>query len=431
MRLRRAIVLALASAFSGPALSSTPSAADATQAPLGAIAGDVTSYASGTELGGICVDAIPVSGSPGHWRATRGTYSARSVASGSYRVPVPVNEYVIEFDPSCGGAIKTGYAIQFYSGTDELPQAQAVFAAANTVSSGLDAQLSAASAISGSVLGQGGQPVQGACISAVSADGAVVNRGTSTQTGSFSIDALPGGSYAVYFDPTCGGTAASTYAREYYPSSPDLAQASRVVVPPEVVGLRQSLALGAAIRGTAVAPGTADSGGICISAVASDGSSVATTTTAPTGAFDLGELPPGSYGIYFDPTCGGAQSSYFGPTLDKLHLALAAGTVRARVNERLALRSGPALEILTRQFPSAVQYSRYLKSVQYQGPSRLLADYHWTVSGLPRGLRLTNNIVGGRPQVVGSYTVRMTITTSASVPPLVAHATFRIKVRPR
>ncbi len=102
------------------------------------------------------------------------------------------------------------------------------------------------------------------------------------------------------------------------------------------------------------------------------------------------------------------------------------------VNGALALRYGPNLLISLASLPAGKLYSPYFETLSMNGPSTEPSDYTWHVTGLPPGLylepsSLSEEIVG-RPQEAGSFSVRATVTTAASVPPLAASRTFGLLI---
>ncbi len=88
------------------------------QAQMGAITGSVDDAATGAVLAGICVYAYPVSayGPRTNPSAPNPTpYEATTAVDGSYEMGVPDSgyDYVVRFDPSCGGTKTSPYASQY------------------------------------------------------------------------------------------------------------------------------------------------------------------------------------------------------------------------------------------------------------------------------------------------------------------------------
>ncbi len=278
----------------------------------GLIAGSVDDIASGAPVADVCVYAYAVSGQPGSFATTGAPYQAITEGDGSYEVTVPVANYVVEFDPSCGGTVTSPYALQYYVSQVDLADANPVFASAVSPATGIDAHLSAGYTISGTVSEAGGTG-GGAkvCASADDSAGHRVSSAKSAADGTYAIDNLPAGTYTVYFDPTCGRTQASTYAEQYYEAEPDAIVATGVVLPGLATGIDAELQAGATISGTVTATGALDDAGICVYATGVDGSGAGSAITGASGTYRVANLAAQTYNVAFDPTCGRSHSSYF------------------------------------------------------------------------------------------------------------------------
>jgi hypothetical protein len=74
------------------------------------------------------------------------------------------------------------------------------------------------------------------------------------------------------------------------------------------------LVAGYSVSGTVTLPGgSSGAGGACVSADDAAGFAVNSTRAAPNGAYVVSSLPARSYHVYFDATCGRAQSSAYAP----------------------------------------------------------------------------------------------------------------------
>jgi hypothetical protein len=427
-------------------ISTTPAGAGAA---TGVIAGSVDESTSGAPVADVCVYAYPASGEQGSWATTGAPYRALTEGDGSYAVSVPVANYVVEFDPSCHGTVPSPYALQYYFGQLDMEDANPVFASAISPTTGVDAHLVAGYSVSGTVTEAGGS---GATVCASADDGAghLVNSAKAVADGSYTIGNLPAGTYDVYFDPTCAGTQASTYAPQYYKAGPDLTAATGVTVPVDATGIDAELVPGATISGTVTATGALDDAGICVYALASDGSVAGHAITGASGGYQVANLAAQPYDVRFDPTCDRSQSSYFASLSYAKQVSLSAGQTVPGVDGALALAYGPALSIVRASLDPGVVGSPYCETVSLSGPDMYGSAYQASQTGLPPGLSLSGvegegneGISGGSrcqevavwgpsvigyPQSAGTFKVTVTVTTVDSVPNLVATRTFKMVI---
>ncbi len=372
---------------------------------------------------------------------------------GSYEVTVPVANYAVEFDPSCGGPVLSPYALQYYVGQVDLPDANPVFASAISPATGIDAHLVAGYTISGTVTEAGGTGVgANVCASADDSAGHRVSSAKTAADGTYAIGNLPAGTYTVYFDPTCGGTEASRYAQQYYQAAPDITTASGVVLTANATGIDADLVAGGTISGTVTAAGALDEAGICVYAigVGADGSVAGRTITRASGAYRVANLAAQTYNVTFDPTCRRSQSSYFGSLSYERQIPLKVGQTVPGINGALPLEYGPRLRIIRTSLDPGVVASPYCETVSLAGPDQYGDGYMANATGLPPGLSLSGvegegdeGISGGSrcqevavwgpsvlgyPKSAGAFKVTVTVRTVDSVPNLVATRTFDIVI---
>jgi Carboxypeptidase regulatory-like domain len=165
-----------------------------------------------------------------------------------------------------------------------------------------------------------GQPAVGVCVYAYS-QGLLASpqssplRATTAGDGSYEVDVPSGayGSYAVEFDPSCGGTVVSPYALQWYFDASDRQSASSVdsYAAAPITGIDAHLVPGYSVSGTVDIPGGAGAAGVCVTAQDPAGNSVSSTKTTSAGAFSVTNLAAGEYLFYADPTCGGAEASSY------------------------------------------------------------------------------------------------------------------------
>ena len=244
------------------------------------------------------------------------------------------------------------------------------------------------------------------------------------------IGNLPPGSYAVFFDPTCGGTQDSPYAPQYYKAKATLSGSTAVKVPPNATGIDAQLASGATITGTVSAMGASTTPGS------------ACTRSRHGRHRDEGShqcerrLQPGQPGgagrqVEFDPTCAQAQVSDFGMTYSGT-VNLAAGQTRSGVNGTLPLY-GPPPSITNTSLPPGTVGTIYVVDLSFAGPSTEASDYTFSAA-LPPGLSLFSGASGatiaGSPQATGNFSVTITMTTVGHIPPLVSQQEFNLGIQP-
>jgi hypothetical protein len=107
----------------------------------------VDDRASGAPVAGVCVYAYAA---PGQRDAstTGVVYRAITEGDGSYELVVPIANYAVEFDPSCGGTVSSPCALQYYFGQLDLDDANYVQTSAVSPITGIDAHLGVGYSIS-------------------------------------------------------------------------------------------------------------------------------------------------------------------------------------------------------------------------------------------------------------------------------------------
>jgi hypothetical protein len=185
----------------------------------------------------------------------------------------------------------------------------------------LDATLSGTVTVAGSAT-----PVADACVEATSSS-YVVDTSTD-EDGSYSVS-LPAGTYGLHVS-NCGSGASLLDA-----------DASGIVVAAHAnVTHDVQLEPGGSISGTVTGPNGAAPSDVCVDAYNSDGSVDQGTDTDETGAYQIDNLPTGSYYLYFSD-CGGQGllGAYYGGTTDEsasTQVAVTAGSVTSGKNIQLS-----------------------------------------------------------------------------------------------
>lgn len=192
----------------------------------GAIAGRVTSKASGHGLAGVVVDVFnPDSSSAAH---------THTKSDGTYRVAgLPAGQYYVCFDVT--GVTKgsaTGYAYQCYRHTawdglsgDFRAGTVAVRVTAGHTKGGIDAALSPGGAVTGTVTSvDGDQPLRGVIVEVGLAEGREIARTVTDRHGHYLLPGLTPSStgYVVCFDASNarGGPSAGGYLDQCYVDQP-------------------------------------------------------------------------------------------------------------------------------------------------------------------------------------------------------------------
>jgi hypothetical protein len=309
-----------------PAAAETPArtaverpAAAADDTP-GSIAGTVTDAADPSGLAGVCVLATSTDGGSGFGGAT-------TASDGTYEISnLPPDSYTIEFDPTCGATVTSADAPQPYS--------SAVSVAAGSSVTGINATLAAGGSISGTVTDAADPTgLAGVCVSALSADGGIGFASAVTAAdGTYSLTGLPADSYTIEFDPTCNGI----------DTSADIAQSTAqpvvLAASAALTGVNATLIAGGSISGTVTdAADPSGLAGVCVTALSSDGGTGSgTATTADDGTYTISNLPPDSYTVEFDPTCGGSIESTDASQYTATPVTVTAGATYGGVNAVLA-----------------------------------------------------------------------------------------------
>jgi hypothetical protein len=205
--------------------------------------------------------------------------------------------------------------------------------------------------ISGTVTASGMQQF-GVCVEALGEDGTSADYETTTGIGgNYNLDDVVPGSYAILFDPTCGQTMISEYARQYYHNEADPSTPTVSVGPlQQVTGIDAALTEQATISGS-VGWGVYPVPAMCVDAYSSSSFVLVGSydDTSFEGTYTINNLPAGSYVLLFDPTCDGTQPYYPWYALafysgeegwgSATHISLSAGQNLTGYNEQLVYDS--------------------------------------------------------------------------------------------
>jgi hypothetical protein len=275
--------------LAAPALAGNP--------PLGWITGTVTDSVSHAGIGGICV------------RASTGRGSTN--ASGVYRIAVLASSSIrVGFFSGCGAG---NYAPQYYNGKPSLASADPVAVRANSTTSGINAAMVTGGQITGTVTDRVSHAaITGICVKAFDIGGGVLVSAQTNASGVYTLSGLASGSDRVGFFSGCG---AGNYLAQYYSGKASLASADPVPVTAGATtpGINAAMVTGGQITGTVTDRAThAAIAGICVSALDSSGSVLASTQTSTSGVYTLSALTTGSDRVeFFDCGAGIYAPQYY------------------------------------------------------------------------------------------------------------------------
>jgi carboxypeptidase family protein len=259
------------------------------------LSGTVTSAATGKPVKGICVDLSP-GGNTQYFNPTLVTGAA-----GTYTFDqMPAGTYYAQFVPGCGNS--GSYAPQGYDDSNVfLPQVIKVTAAGQTIT-GINAALQPGATITGTVTGPHGSKLTGMCAVAGSPVNGVEDEANS-KNGRYTMGNMLPGQYEVYFTPGCNNNADLATVPFGSPLNPPVVSAPAGTTS----GIDGKLPAAGNISGTVrtrsgrpVELSCATVTGLSRATEAYSGSGYVSSTN---GKYEITELPPGPYQVYFQPGC--------------------------------------------------------------------------------------------------------------------------------
>ena len=263
----------------------TTSSIDATMAAGGAVSGKVT--ASGSPLGGICVDLEGGPTQASTTTAADGTYSLGGLSSGTYEVEFSAGSY-------CGNS--GSYLTQWYKGASSESGATPIAVTTGHTTSGIDAAMVLGGSISGTVKDTSGAKLSGIC---VYADGGPSSASAETAAdGTYSLTGLAPGSYDVEFTPGCGSNG---YQTQWYKKAATASEATpvKVTAGANSTSVNASLSAGGSISGTVKSKSGTSLAGICVGVLNGPTYESAQAVTGSNGKYTIPGLAPGSYDVTF------------------------------------------------------------------------------------------------------------------------------------
>jgi hypothetical protein len=287
----------------------TTSGIDAVMSPApkgGNIAGTVKDATGG--VAGIDVDAYQSDGMGGwQWAgeatsSSDGGYLITGLATGSYRV---------EFSDESGAL-----AFEYYNDQATMGAASDVNVTVGLTTWGINATLSPAAHITGSVKDASAHGLADIDVAAYQADGSggwqYVTDDFTSANGAYDLAGLAGGSYRLQFSDYSG-----TYATQYYNDAPSLDRAASVTVAAAATkaGIDAVLAPAGHITGSVTDGNSHGLGHIDVTAYQSDGSGgwqyVNDVATTSGGTYDIGGLDTGTYRLQFTDYSGTYATGYY------------------------------------------------------------------------------------------------------------------------
>jgi hypothetical protein len=243
------------------------------------------------------------------------------------------------------------YAFQYYNNATTSSAATAVTVTAGQTTSAINASLTLAGQITGTVTNASGTGLANILVIVSDQNGNPINSATTASNGGYDVNGLAAGSYIVeFFDPS------GIYAFQYFNNATTSAAATAVAVTAgqTTPAINASLATAGQITGTVTNASGGDLGGIYVTAYQTDGSGgwsyVNDTTTNATGSYNLGGLATGDYKVEFQDYSGTYATQYYNnqPSLAAANdVSVTAGQTTSAINATLLLAAAPTLTALT------------------------------------------------------------------------------------
>jgi protocatechuate 3,4-dioxygenase beta subunit len=271
----------------------TPSLFSSTQDPATAsISGRVVD-AAGNPIEGVSVSAISTSGANG-WAQTDadGSYTISGLMAGSYSLSL--NKW-------------GSYPPQYYGGTSSPQGAKVLTVAAGGTLTDQIVTMLACPSVSGRVVDAAGKPIAGVRVWANVADSTVTD-----------VD----GTYTVKFLYSASGWlqfSKDGFVTQYYggASSASFARVLKVPLGTAVTGINVTLLRSASISGHVADAAGSPLEGVFVSAIPYPCCSLGSLNysyTEDDGSYQIDQLPPGSYALYFSKSQSSFLSQYLGGT---------------------------------------------------------------------------------------------------------------------
>jgi hypothetical protein len=380
---------------------------DAALGAAGSISGHVTD-SGGNPIGGVQISVNDISGVA--------LQTAMTDGSGNYFAGrLPAADLIVYFNATTANGVN--FVSEYYPDKLFMAEAQAVTVQAGQTTSGIDAVLAGAGAISGRVTASGGTALVGVTVNAFSVGSGALSLGATTDAlGDYTIRNLPPGDYKVRFRPNTGALVVEWWGDK---TSFTTADPVSVVAGGTVTSVDGELAVtGGSIAGRVTDALGAPIAGLTV--LAQDAAIPAVLSSAVTdqnGDYSITRLPSGQAKVLFN-----ADAAFFNYVTEYYNdqgshgaatpVTVVAGEATTGINAMLAAR--PALTITTASLPSgqlAVAYSATLAGTGGR------TFYHWSIDSgaLPDGLTMNGRgEIGGTPTLAGTYNFTVKLTDSTS-----------------
>ncbi|MGL4399637.1 MAG: hypothetical protein ACRCXD_07190 [Luteolibacter sp.] len=326
------------------------------------ITGSVTGPNGTTPLAGITVTAYRLYDSANSfWYPI---HSVTTAADGSYQLNnlqfggLPGGPYRVGFSDPSGS-----YAREFYSNAVDVVLATSIVIAENTTASGIDASMTLASKITGTITGPNGTtPLAGIEVRAYLSTRSweTVSTAMTQANGSYQLGGLTAGTYQIGFSDPDGN-----YIAEYHNNATSVFSATSITVgeTTTVSGFNASLALASKITGTVTGPnGTTPLGGISVAIYQSTVpySQLGSAMTQADGSYQLGGLVAGDYRIGFRDTNGNHITEYHQDALEvnsATNVTVPAGATVNGIDASLVLPTLPEVLGFRKTGPTSFEMS--------------------------------------------------------------------------
>ena len=230
--------------------------------------------------------------------------TASTDASGTYSVaPLAPGRYLVRFSDCHYPEV---YLREWYDDVASSSDATRVTVGAEQDTPGIDASLSKAAVVAGTVTDESGAPIPEVCVEASDESGDWEYDQTDP-SGSYRLGGLRGGEYRVSFQD-CDGDAPD-YLSEYYDDEAEWSSADLVTVPEgaEVTGIDAVLGLGGSISGVVTDEQGNPAAEVCVTAYTGNGDWAGQGVTDDSGSYRIRRLRDADHQVRFRPGCGEAQ----------------------------------------------------------------------------------------------------------------------------
>jgi cytochrome oxidase assembly protein ShyY1 len=246
----------------------------------------------------------------------------------------------------------------------------------------------AASSVSGKVTNSSGTGIAGILVSATNTTSGAYYSGGSTQSdGSYTIVALPTGSYKLQFQANTTGYITQWYNNK---TSSTLADVVTVTAESAISGINATLAMGGTITGKVNNTSGTGIANISVNATANGGSINSAVSTKSDGSYTIVGLPTGIYKVQFQGASGYVSQWYNNKKSSELAdaVAVTAGATTSGINATLIIGGTITGKVTnssgTGIYPAFIS-ARDVASSTYSTGTISQSDGSYSIIGLPSG----------------------------------------------